>query len=122
MFKKIFMVLVLGAILFGFIGSSFAMCGMCDMGPKKASAAQDTAEKVNNKICPVTGEAVDPKNPVTYEYKGKIYNFCCNACVKDFKKDPKKYIEKIEAAEAKEDTEHQGHTGHSGNHEGPHHQ
>ncbi len=122
MFKKIFMVLVVGEILFGFIGSSFAMWGMCDMGPKKANAAQSTAEKVGNKFCPVTGEAVDMKNPVTYEYKGKVYNLCCKACVKDFKKDPKKYIEKLEATEAKEDTKHQDHAGHSGNHEGPHHQ
>jgi YHS domain-containing protein len=26
---------------------------------------------------------------------------CCKSCLKDFKKDPAKYIKKIEAAEAK---------------------
>lgn len=24
---------------------------------------------------------------VTYEYKGKIYNFCCAGCIDEFKKD-----------------------------------
>ena len=37
---------------------------------------------------------------VKYEHKGKIYNFCCEACIKDFKKDPEKYS-KIAEEEAK---------------------
>jgi YHS domain-containing protein len=43
-----------------------------------------------NKFCPV-----DPKSPidpaVTYMYNGKLYGFCCEDCVKEFKKDPAKY-------------------------------
>jgi len=55
------------------------------------------AVDAGNKICPVTGEKIDPKTKVTYEYKGKIYNFCCAMCVDDFKKNPEKYIKKVEA-------------------------
>ncbi len=62
--------------------------------------ARDTssqkAENVDNTICPVTGEKIDKKTKATYEYKGKIYNFCCSACISEFKKDPEKFIKKIE--------------------------
>lgn len=48
---------------------------------------------VGNDICPVSGEGVFTMgDAVQFEYKGKIYNFCCAACVEIFKKDPEKYI------------------------------
>ncbi len=53
-------------------------------------------QDVGNKICPVSGEKVDSMTPVTYEYEGNIYNFCCPACISEFKKDPQKYIKKVE--------------------------
>lgn len=65
------------------------------------SPAQEIASALGgvdagNKICPVSGEKVDEKLKATYQYEGKIYNFCCAMCIDDFKKDPKKYIAKIE--------------------------
>lgn len=51
---------------------------------------------VGNKICPVTGQKIDENTKATYEYDGKIYNFCCQMCVGKFKGDPQKYIKKIE--------------------------
>ena len=53
-------------------------------------------ENAGNRTCPVSGEDIDEKAKVTYEYKGRIYNFCCPECVEEFKKDPGKYIEKME--------------------------
>lgn len=55
-------------------------------------------QNVGNKICPVSGEKVGQQGmaPVTYEYEGKIYNFCCPGCLEEFKKDPQKYIKKVE--------------------------
>jgi YHS domain-containing protein len=47
-----------------------------------------------NKICPVTGEEVDPET-LTVEYKGKVIGFCCPGCDKKFKKDPEKYIKNL---------------------------
>ncbi len=58
--------------------------------------AQVKAVDVGNKICPVSGEKIDEKTKATYEYKGKIYNFCCPMCIETFKKDPQKYIKKVE--------------------------
>ena len=61
---------------------------------------------VGNKICPVSGEAVGQGGmaPVTYEYKGKLYNLCCGGCIGKFKADPEKYsaIAEGEAITAKE--------------------
>ena len=51
---------------------------------------------VGNTICPVTGDVIDPKTGVTYEYEGKVYHFCCPMCIEPFKKDPQKYIKIIE--------------------------
>ena len=51
--------------------------------------------EVGNKICPVSGEKVPGPGEkgamgeaVKYEYNAKLYNLCCNMCIKDFKKDP----------------------------------
>ncbi len=56
------------------------------------AAAQPAAVEVGNKICPVSGEKVGEMGDIVkYEHNGKIYNFCCKACLKDFAKDPEKY-------------------------------
>ncbi len=81
----------------------------------QAPAAQTFADaqapiEVGNKICPVSGEKLlapgekgDMGETVKYAYNGKIYNFCCGMCVRDFKKHPEKYskIAEDEAAENK---------------------
>lgn len=67
---------------------------------------------VGNKFCPVSGEKIDEASHVTYEYKGKIYRFCCLGCVEEFKKDPERYIEKMEKQEKGEDEEKPHHHEH----------
>ena len=53
--------------------------------------------EVGNEFCLISGEKVGQMGPVVKEeYKGKIYNFCCNMCLKDFHKDPEKYIKALE--------------------------
>ena len=56
--------------------------------------------EVGNKICPVSGEKVEQKEGmgkiVKIEHNGKLYNLCCSMCVKDFKKDPEKYVKIVE--------------------------
>lgn len=55
------------------------------------------AVDVGNKICPISGQAVGEMGAlVKYEYKGKIYNFCCAGCVATFKEDPEKYVKIVE--------------------------
>lgn len=79
-------------------GSAFAMCGVCGVNDKTAGAAKTATTKVNNTVCPVTGDKVDMKNPVTIDYKGETYNLCCSMCIAEFNKDPEKY-----SAKAKKD-------------------
>ncbi len=103
--KLVFTGIVL--FMFGLTTSSFAQMKCMEhsggSGHKhnpSDSMVQDTqkraVEEVGNKVCPVLNEKVDEKTKATYEYKGKIYNFCCPACIDEFKKDPKKYVEKVE--------------------------
>ncbi len=99
--NKIIMVLIVTLVLFGINTPSFAM--MCDMGSGSSNgeAHAESTEKgskatdAGNRICPVTGEKIDESQKVAYEYKGKIYNFCCSMCIPKFKKDPEKYIKNI---------------------------
>ncbi len=93
---------VIGMAMFGGRGTVFAGDGN-DRGAATGQAA--TAEPANKgELCPVSGEEVDAKGGIAYEYKGKVYHFCCASCVADFKKDPEKYIKKMkdDAARAKD--------------------
>lgn len=64
---------------------------------KNTMPGQETSNE-HVKICPVSGDKIDEKTAQTYkyEYKGKIYNFCCQMCLEEFKKDPEKYISTAE--------------------------
>jgi len=117
MFKKLCVILIGGLFFFGINRLSFAM--MCHGTDAAKQTAVKESANVGNKICPVTGAKIDEKLKATYEYEGKIYNFCCAMCIEEFKKDPQKYIKKIEEqmqAEPEEEkskqeaeTSHHGH-------------
>ncbi|MEK6528649.1 MAG: YHS domain-containing protein [Nitrospirota bacterium] len=99
MLRGLFVVLISAVFIFGAGKLSFAQDDHSkhEHGTEAAVADAVSQEAVNvgNKICPVSGEKIEEKAKVTYEYKGKIYNFCCASCVDDFKKDPQKYIKKV---------------------------
>ena len=55
------------------------------------------------KTCIISGDKLgEMGDPYVYEYKDREIKFCCKGCVKDFKKDPEKYIKKIDEQAAKE--------------------
>lgn len=54
----------------------------------------DEPLEFNNKLCPVSNEMIKEK-AFKYEYKGVVYNLCCKMCIKDFKRDPENYIQKL---------------------------
>lgn len=89
---------------------AMVVCSNYALASEKHSHSEHpkTAVKVNNVICPVSGENVeDMGGGIEYEYKGKIYSLCCPSCVKVFEKDPEKYIAIIEESSKEE---------HKGNH------
>ena len=54
------------------------------------------------KTCVVTDEKLgDMGDAYVFVHEGREIKLCCKSCLKDFKKDPAKYLKKIEAAEAK---------------------
>jgi YHS domain-containing protein len=74
-------------------------------GAKEAPAKkkEDAKNKPINAKCPVQGEDID--SAVTTAYKGKTVAFCCEDCVKEFKKDPEKYMKQIAADNKKAEEE-----------------
>jgi hypothetical protein len=74
------------------------------------SQAADGADKGKKpkpyplKTCVVTDEEIDDKGdmkPYAFVHEGREVKLCCKSCLKDFKKEPAKYMAKIEAAEKK---------------------
>lgn len=74
----------------------FAQATFAKNSTQSGSVTKEKAVNVGNKICPVTGQNIDETSKVTYEYKGKIYNFCCSGCIDEFKSNPEKYIKKVQ--------------------------
>ncbi len=54
-------------------------------------------------ICIVSGDKLGVMGPaVVQQYKGEEVQFCCKDCVKDFQKDPEKYMSRLHEAVAKQ--------------------
>jgi YHS domain-containing protein len=67
-----------------------------------AAEAKKKLKPYTLKTCIISGDKLgEMGDPYLYEYEGREIKFCCKGCVKDFKKDPAKYIKKIEEEEAK---------------------
>jgi len=74
--------------------------------PGSAVAADAKNEKSGKpyplKTCVVSGEAFGTGGMKTYVFihEGQEVKLCCKSCLKDFRKNPAKYLKKIKAAEA----------------------
>lgn len=68
--------------------------------------AADTSKPVKPyplKTCVVSDEKLggDMGDPYVFTYKNREVKLCCKGCLKDFNKEPEKYVKKMEAAEKK---------------------
>ena len=106
MLRSLFIVLIYAVVIFGVGGLSFAQAEYpADEQVAEtnvAVAVSGEVVNVGNKICPVSGEKIDEKLKVTYEYQDKVYNFCCAGCISSFKADPDKYIKIVNEELSKE--------------------
>jgi YHS domain-containing protein len=94
MFKRIVFIVCVGMFFFGTVELSYSQ--EKDKGALAQARAQKVeAVNVGNKICPVSGGKIVELTKATYEYEGKIYNFCCAMCIDSFKQDPQKYLKKV---------------------------
>jgi hypothetical protein len=73
------------------------------MAPLASRAAEDKeAKKYPLDTCVVSGEKLGSMGDAyVFKYKGREVKLCCKGCLKDFNKEPAKYVKKIEEAEAK---------------------
>src|SRR5437764_1123878 len=81
---------------------------LCILGGVLAAiAAEKKAEtKVKPyvlKTCAVSGDKLgEMGKPFVFTNDNREIKLCCKSCLKDFKKEPAKYVKKIEEAESKE--------------------
>ena len=88
--------IAVATLLMGFLAAPFTS-GTAD--EKKAEAAKPYSLKT----CPVSDEKLgEMGKPYVFTHEGREVKLCCKSCLKDFKKDPAKYMKKVEAAEKKE--------------------
>jgi hypothetical protein len=74
--------------------------------PLAAFAADKKDDKGNKpyplETCVVSGEKLGGMGKeYVFTHEGQEVKLCCKSCLKDFKKDPAKYMKKIQEAEAK---------------------
>lgn len=104
------------------VGAGLALGGFVFAEENAVEQTQAAPAEVGNKICPISGEKIKAGEEVKHEYNGKIYNFCCKMCVKDFQKNPEKFSKAAEeeaktgaasttdATKTESTEDHQGHT------------
>lgn len=64
-----------------------------------AAEAKPKAKPYPLKNCLVSDEKLgEMGDPYVFAYKGQEIKLCCKGCLKDFNKDPKKFLKKIEDA------------------------
>ena len=98
--------------------------GCCPGGGDKEKPSKGDAAVIAEQLpgypldtCVVSGEKLGGEmgEPFNHVYQGRLVRFCCKGCVKEFGKDPAKYLAKIDAAKGGKD---KGHEGHDGKHKG----
>jgi YHS domain-containing protein len=76
--------------------------GFC-LTPFAGKAEDAKTEKPDTyplQTCVVSGDKLgEMGKPYIYNYEGREVRFCCKGCLKDFKKEPAKYLKKLDDAE-----------------------
>ncbi len=75
-------------------------------GPLVGLAADQSAAKPKPytlKTCVVSGDKLgEMGEPYVFVHEGQEIKLCCKSCLKDFNKNPAKYLKKMKETEAKE--------------------
>jgi len=88
--------------------TALALIGSYLAAPLAGFAEEKKDEKAKAKPypldkCIVSDEKLggDMGKPYVFTHEGREVQLCCKSCLKDFNKDPKKYIKKLDEAEKK---------------------
>jgi YHS domain-containing protein len=82
---------------------TLALGSILGFSSHSVSAADGAAEKPYPlKTCVVSGEKLGSMGKsFVHTHEGREVQFCCKSCLKDFNKDPQKYLKKLDAAAEK---------------------
>lgn len=96
------------------VGGILAVSSLAWAADQSKSSDTKTAKPYSLKTCIVSGEKLDGDmgKPYVFVEKGQEIKLCCKSCLKDFQKDPAKYLKKL--ADAKKDTKEGTTSGASG--------
>ena len=82
--------LFLSALLSSALGAVVLAAKEPPARPVTGPATKPAASPVNTHCVVEKENDVNPRSTVVYD--GKTIGFCCNDCIRDFKKDPRKYL------------------------------
>ena len=71
-----------------------------DAKPDNAAIIAKQKPTYPMKTCLVSGDKLEA-DTIDYVYEGRLIRFCCKDCIKDFNKEPAKYLKVLDAAAAK---------------------
>jgi hypothetical protein len=88
-----------------FLVASALLAAFLAVAPHAADSGKTAkkADKYPLDTCIVSGEKLDSMGePYVFKHDGKEVKLCCKSCLKDFNKEPDKYMKKLEEAGKKE--------------------
>ncbi len=104
------------------LGGALVTSGLAFAAESGKAGDAKNAKPYTLKTCIVSGEKLggDMGKPYAFAYQGQEFKLCCKGCLKDFNKEPAKYVKKLaEAQKAGKDKaasapaqEQPGHGGH----------
>lgn len=92
---------LVAAVLTGGLLTIGATLNAADHQGHAGAKAAEKAKPYPLKTCVVSGEKFggDMGDPYVFNYQGREIKLCCKSCLKDFNKEPAKYVKKLEQAE-----------------------
>lgn len=90
--------------------------------PLSAVQAAETKTEKNTpyplKTCLVSSEKLDGDmgKPYVFTYEGREIKLCCKSCLKDFNKEPAKYLKKLDEAGSQSQAPKESHDAHQHHH------
>lgn len=91
---------MLALVLFAWSFSQMAMAE--DSKPDNAAIIAKQKPAYPLKTCLVSGDKLDGEmGGIDYVHEGRLIRFCCKDCIKDFKKEPAKFLKVLDDVEAK---------------------
>src|SRR3954468_5798136 len=95
------MILMITRNLLKYLAVTLLATGLSIQAAEKTDKAEK-AKPYTLKTCPVSDEKLgDMGDPYVFTHDGREIKLCCKGCLKDFEKNPKKFVKKIEKEEKK---------------------